>query len=113
MLVFLGSQCASDLASDSFALKPRQNLFDFTRVLLMFRGLFFQDFTSCSGGKPQESVCAAGTEKETHDGAGLEPADTVPPAHGQESREEVWGVQGWALCMPLSKEMHFAISVQF
>lgn len=77
MLVVLGSRCTSDLARNSFALKPRQNLFDFTRALLVFRGLFLQGCASCSGGKRQESVCAAGTGKEPHDGAGLESGGTV------------------------------------
>lgn len=77
VLVVLGSRCTSDLARNSFALKPRQNLFDFTRALLMFRGLFLQGCASSSGGKCQESVCAAGTGKEPHDGAGLESGGTV------------------------------------
>lgn len=79
MLVVLGSRCASDLASDSFALKPRQNLSDYTRALLVFRALFLQGFTSCRAGKRQECVCSWHREG-AQDGAGLEPGGTVPPS---------------------------------
>lgn len=75
MLVALGSRCASDLASDSFALKPRQNLLDFTRAYVwgfVPSRLYFLQRRKASG-KRQESVCTAGIEEEPHDGAGLEP----------------------------------------
>lgn len=62
----------------------------------MFGGLFLQDFTSCSGGRRQESVCIAGIEEEPHDGAGLEPGGTVPhstqPGKSKEKGDCIYGV---------------------